>query len=290
MSRSDVRYKTVLVDDLSIFYREAGSPENPTLLLLHGFPSSSFMYRDLLADLSDRFHLVAPDYPGFGNSAMPTVDEFEYTFDHLADVVEKFTEALKLDKYALYVQDYGAPIGFRLATRHPERVTAIIAQNGNAYEEGLTAFWKPLQEGLWANRNEETEKPLRGLLTPEGARFLYVTGARDPERISPDDPDLAYARLSRPGNDAIQLALFYDYRNNPPLYPQWQAYFRQHQPPTLIVWGKNDPAFSEAGAQAFLRDLPNAELHLFDTSHFALEEEADAIAGHIRHFLSAHSA
>lgn len=291
LSNADARrvyYRTTRVDGLKIFYREAGSPDKPTLLLLHGFPSSSHMFRDLIPLLSDRFHLVAPDYPGFGQSDMPATDKFAYTFDHLADVVDRFTRTLKLDKYSLYVQDYGAPIGFRLATHHPERVQAIITQNGNAYEEGLTTFWGAFRNAYWKNRNAETEKPLRAFLTPQGTAIQYYTGVRDRAHISPDALQADNARLSRPGNQAIQLALFYDYRTNPALYPAWHAYLRSHQPPVLAVWGKNDPIFAPEGATAFQRDVKDAEVHLLDTGHFALEEDSDVIARYIADFLGRH--
>ncbi|MBC7806934.1 MAG: alpha/beta fold hydrolase, partial [Akkermansiaceae bacterium] len=264
-----IRYRTIKIEGLKIFYREAGDPKKPTILLLHGFPTSSHMFRDLIPLLANDYHLVAPDYPGFGNSDAPPADAFKYTFDHLTDIVEQFTTALNLDRYSLYVQDYGAPIGYRLAARHPEKVQAIISQNGNAYDEGLTPFWKPLQDAYWKNPNDEAAKPLRGLLKAEGTRFQYETGVRDKSHINPDAWLVPQVGLDRPGNDAIQLALFYDYRTNPPLYPTWHEYFRKHQPPTLVVWGKNDPIFGPEGAKAFLRDLPNAELHLLETGHFA---------------------
>ena len=280
-----VTYHTVKVDGLNIFYREAGRPDKPTILLLHGFPTSSHMFRDLIPKLADKFHLVAPDYPGYGNSDALTVDKFSYTFEHLADILENFTKKLNLTKYSLYVQDYGAPVGFRLATRHPERVQAIITQNGNAYDEGLTGFWNTFRDAYWKNPSAENAKPLLAFLKPEGTQFQYLAGVHDKARISPDAWVVPQAGLDRPGNQAIQLALFYDYRTNPPLYAKWHDYFKQNQPPTLVVWGKNDPIFGADGAKAFLRDLPNAELHLLDTGHFALEEDGDEIAGYIREFL-----
>ena len=280
-----IHYRTMKIDGLSIFYREAGDPAKPTLLLLHGFPTSSHMFRDLIPQLADAYHLVAPDYPGFGNSDAPTIENFSYTFDHLTDIAERFTDALKLSKYSIYVQDYGAPVGFRLAVRHPERIQAIISQNGNAYEEGLTPFWKPLQDAYWKTPSEENAAPLLGLLKPEGTRFQYETGVRDKADINPDAWLVPQIGLDRPGNTAIQLALFYDYRKNPPLYAAWHEYFRKYQPPTLLVWGKNDPIFGPEGAKAFLKDLPKAELRLLDTGHFALEEDSAAIAQYIRDFL-----
>lgn len=284
----DVRriyYRTVKVEGINLFYREAGSPDKPTILLLHGFPTSSHMFRDLIPLLADKYHLVAPDYPGFGNSEMPTVNQFDYTFEHLTDIVDRFTQELKLDKYSLYVQDYGAPVGFRLAVRHPERIQAIISQNGNAYEEGLTSFWGAFRDAYWKERTAENEKPLRAFLTIDGTRFQYQTGVRDKEHINPDAWIVPQAGLDRPGNVDIQLALFYDYRTNPPLYEAWHQYFRQNQPATLIVWGKNDPVFGPEGAKAFQRDLKNSELHLLNTGHFALEEDSVEIAGYIRNFL-----
>ncbi len=280
-------FKTIAIDGLNIFYREAGAKENPTMLLLHGFPASSHMFRNLISLLADRFYVVAPDYPGFGNSSMPTVDEFDYTFDRLADVMEKFTEALELRKYSLYVMDYGAPIGFRLATRHPERVEALIIQNGNAYEEGLRDFWEPLK-AYWRDRSAENAEKLRQFLTLDATKWQYTHGVRNPQVISPDNWNIDQPLLDRPGNNDIQLALFYSYGSNPPLYPQWQEYFRTYQPPTLIVWGKNDFIFPADGAYPYRQDLNNVEFHLLDTGHFALEEEGEAIAAHIRRFLPAH--
>jgi pimeloyl-ACP methyl ester carboxylesterase len=279
-------YRTVEVDGLNIFYREAGSPSNPTILLLHGFPTSSHMFRNLIEALADRFHLVAPDYPGFGNSSMPTVEEFDYTFDRLAQVMEKFTEAVGLSKYSLYVMDYGAPIGFRLATKHPERVEALIVQNGNAYEEGLRDFWEPLK-AYWRDRSSENANRLRQFLTLDATKWQYTHGVRNPQAINPDNWIIDQYFLDRAGNNDIQLALFYSYGSNPPLYPQWQEYFRTHQPPTLVVWGKNDFIFSAEGAHPYKRDLQTIEFHLLDTGHFALEEEGDAIADYIRRFLTA---
>ena len=277
-------YRTINVDGLDIFYREAGSPNAPTILLLHGFPTSSHMFRNLISDLSDRFHLIAPDYPGFGNSSMPTIDEFNYTFDHLAEVIEKFIQALGLKRYSLYLMDYGAPIGFRIATRHPERVETLIVQNGNAYEEGLRDFWNPLK-AYWQDQTPENAENLRQLLTLEATKWQYTHGVRNSEAISPDNWNLDRGFLDRPGNNDIQLALFYDYRSNPSLYPQWQEYFRQYQPPTLVVWGKNDYIFPVEGATPYKRDLKDIEVYLLDTGHFALLEDGNAIASHIKRFL-----
>ncbi|MEH2321667.1 alpha/beta fold hydrolase [Nostoc sp.] len=280
-------FHTIEIDGLDIFYREAGSRSNPTILLLHGFPTSSHMFRNLISVLGDRFHLVAPDYPGYGNSSMPTVNEFDYTFDHLAQIVEKFITAIDLKRYSLYVMDYGAPIGYRIAAKYPERVEALIVQNGNAYEEGLREFWDPIK-AYWQDRSPENADKLRHLFTLEATKWQYTNGVRNPEAISPDTWNMDQPFLDRPGNVEIQLALFYSYGTNPPLYPQWQEYFRKHQPPTLIVWGKNDYIFPTEGAEPYKRDLKDVEFHLLDTGHFALEEEGDAIADHIRRFLTTH--
>jgi len=278
-------HKTVKVDGLDIFYREAGREGAPTILLLHGFPTSSQMFRNLIPALADRFHLVAPDYPGFGNSAMPTVDEFDYTFDNLARVIDGFTRKLGLDRYSLYVMDYGAPVGFRLAAAHPERVQSLIVQNGNAYDEGLGAFWDPFR-AYWADRNAETAKPLAGFLNLETTKWQYTHGVRNPEVLSPDTWTVDQYGLDRPGNREIQLQLFHDYGSNPGRYPAWQEYLRAHQPPTLVVWGKNDVIFPAEGAHPYKRDLKDLEFHLLDTGHFALEEDGDEIAELIRSFLS----
>jgi pimeloyl-ACP methyl ester carboxylesterase len=282
-------YHTVSIDGLEIFYREAGSRSNPTVLLLHGFPTSSHMFRNLIPALADQLHLVALDYPGFGNSSMPTVDEFDYTFDHLAEVVEKFIAALDLKKYSLYVMDYGAPIGFRIATKYPERVETLIVQNGNAYEEGLREFWEPVK-AYWRDRSPENTDKLRFLLTLEGTRWQYINGVQNLTAISPDTWTMDQHFLDRPGNAEIQLALFDSYKSNPPLYPQWQAYFRQHQPPTLVVWGQHDHIFPAEGAYPYKNDLQTLEFHLLNTGHFALEEYGDAIADHIRRFMTIHVA
>jgi pimeloyl-ACP methyl ester carboxylesterase len=279
-----VYYRTTEIDGMEIFYREAGSRENPTILLLHGFPTSSHMFRDLMPALADEYHLVAPDYPGFGYSSMPSVDEFDYTFDRFAEIVEAFTEGLSLDSYSIYLQDYGAPVGFRLAAKHPERVQALIIQNGNAYDEGLLEFWEPLK-AYWADRTPENAEPLLGFLTLETTKWQYLHGIRDSSKISPDTWHHVQPLLDRPGNNEIQLALFYSYGSNPPLYPEWQEYFRTYQPPTLIVWGQNDYIFPAEGAHPYQRDLTNLELHLLDTGHFALEEMGGEIAEYIRSFL-----
>ena len=281
----NVAHRTVKIDGLDIFYREAGPKGAPAVLLLHGFPTSSHMFRNLIPALADQYHVVALDYPGFGQSSAPRVDEFDYTFDKLAEVVEKFTEKVGLTSYTLYVQDYGAPVGYRLAIKHPERVTGLVVQNGNAYEEGLdNDFWKPLK-AYWKDRTNQNAEPLQGFLTLEGTRWQYTHGVRNVEAISPDSWTIDQALLDRPGNKDIQLALFYDYRTNSERYPTWQAYFRKHQPPTLIVWGKNDAIFPAEGAHPYKRDLQNIEFHLLDTGHFALEEDGDRIANLMRDFL-----
>jgi pimeloyl-ACP methyl ester carboxylesterase len=278
-------FRTVSIDGLDIFYREAGSRKNPTILLLHGFPTSSHMFRNLMSALADRFHLVALDYPGYGNSSMPTADEFDYTFDHLAEIVEKFITAIDLKRYSLYVMDYGAPIGYRIAAKYPERVEALIVQNGNAYEEGLREFWNPIK-AYWKDRSPENADKLKYLVTLEATKWQYTNGIRHLEAISPDTWNMDQLFLDRAGNAEIQLALLYSYGTNPPLYPQWQEYFRKYQPPTLIVWGKNDYIFPADGAYPYQRDLRDVEFHLLDTGHFALEEEGDAIANYIRQFLA----
>jgi pimeloyl-ACP methyl ester carboxylesterase len=278
-------HKSVKVDGLDIFYREAGRKDAPTVLLLHGFPTSSQMFRNLIPALADKYHVVAPDYPGFGNSSMPAPDKFDYTFDNLAHIVNGFTQKLGLKRYSLYVMDYGAPVGFRLATAHPERVQSLIVQNGNAYEEGLKEFWDPIR-AYWKNPSEENATPLRGFLNLATTKWQYTNGTRNPEQLSPDTWTVDQYLLDRPGNKDIQLKLFYDYRTNPALYPVWQAYFRAHQPPTLVVWGKNDVIFPTDGAHPYKRDLKNVDFHLLDTGHFALEEDGDVIVRHIRRFLS----
>lgn len=279
-------HRQVKVDGLDIFYREAGAKDAPTILLLHGFPTSSHMFRNLMPALADKYHVIAPDYPGFGYSSAPPVTEFDYTFDNLANVIEKFTEKVGLRNFSIYLMDYGAPVGFRLAVKHPERVTALIVQNGNAYNEGIdNEFWKPVKT-YWKDRSQENGNVLRSLLTLEGTKWQYTTGVRNVETISPDTWGHVQPLLDRPGNQEIQLALFYSYGSNPPLYPKWQEYLRKHQPPTLIVWGKNDQIFPAAGAFPYKRDLKNVEFHLLDTGHFALEEDGAEIAGLIRGFLS----
>jgi pimeloyl-ACP methyl ester carboxylesterase len=285
-SSSQVLYRTAKIDGLDVFYREAGPKDAPAILLLHGFPTSSHMFRNLIPALADRYRVVAPDYPGFGNSSAPAVDKFDYTFDNLARVVDAFTERVGLTKYAIYVQDYGAPVGYRLAVKHPERISALIIQNGNAYDEGIdNDFWAPLK-AYWKDRTDANAAPLRKYLTREATKGQYTTGARNPEAISPDCWNIDQPLLDRPGNAEIQLALFYSYGSNPARYPEWQAYFRKHQPPALIVWGKNDVIFPAAGAHPYRRDLKDVDFHLLDTGHFALEEDGATIARLIRDFLA----
>lgn len=279
-----VRYCVEDINGIEIFYRQAGAPGKPQLVLLHGFPTSSHMFRDLIDELGDDYHIIAPDYPGYGLSSAPPVSEFQYTFDNIAEIIDELLERKGFDDYVLYVMDYGAPVGYRIATEHPERVAGFIVQNGNAYDEGLREFWDPIKQ-YWASGSQQDRDAMRDLLTPEATRWQYLTGVRDEQAISPDNWLVVQPLLDREGNDEIQLDLFYDYRTNTELYPQWQAYFRQHQPPMLITWGANDPIFPESGARPYLRDLPDAELHLLDTGHFALEEDLDRIAPLIRDFM-----
>jgi len=277
-------HKNVTVNGVNIFYREAGDVNKPTILLLHGYPTSSHMFRNLITDLSDEYHVLAPDYPGFGRSDQPAIKDFEYTFDNMANIVEVFLKELKIEKYSIYLMDYGAPIGFRIASKYPERVESLIIQNGNAYDEGLRDFWIPIKK-YWNDYTVENGKPLEGFHSPAGLKWQYTHGVQDSLAISPDNWHLDLQHLSRPENNEIQLAMFYDYRTNVPLYPEWQQYFRDHQPPTLIVWGKNDYIFPAEGAHPYKRDLKILETHLLDTGHFALEEKGEEIAIYIRNFL-----
>jgi pimeloyl-ACP methyl ester carboxylesterase len=280
-----VKYRTADVDGFKVFYREAGSADAPALLLLHGFPTSSHMFRDLIPLLADRFRLVAPDLPGFGRSDMPARADFAYTFDHVAGIIDRFTEAIGLTRFAIYVFDYGAPTGFRIAAKHPERITAIISQNGNAYEEGLSDGWNPIR-AYWQDASAANRNALRAFLKPETTIWQYTQGVPDPTIVSPDGFSLDNYYLARPGADEVQLDLFGDYKSNVTLYPTFQNYFRTHKPRSLAVWGKNDPFFLPAGAEAFKRDIPNAVVRFFDTGHFALETHAAEIAAEIREFLS----
>ena len=280
-----IKYRTVEVDALKIFYREAGAPGAPKLLLLHGFPSASHMFRDLIPLLSDRFHIVAPDLPGFGQSDMPPRSQFKYTFDNIARVINRFTEVLRFDRFAVYVFDYGAPTGFRLAMWHPERITAIISQNGNAYKEGLSDGWNPIR-AFWEDPSAANRNALRTFLAPETTRWQYTHGVSESALVSPDGISLDNFYLSRPGADEVQLDLFGDYKSNVTLYPSFQEYFRTHKPPLLAVWGKHDPFFLPAGASAFKADIPRADVRFFDTGHFALETHAEPIALAMREFLT----
>jgi len=280
-----IKYRTVEVDALKVFYREAGAPDAPKLLLLHGFPSAGHMFRDLIPLLADRFHLIAPDLPGFGQSDMPARSQFKYTFDNIARLIDRFTEVVGFDSFALYVFDYGAPTGFRLAMWHPERIVAIISQNGNAYKEGLSDGWNPIR-AYWEDPSAANRNALRTFLAPETTRWQYTQGVPDSARVSPDGMSLDNFYLARPGADEVQLDLFGDYKSNVSLYPAFQEYFRTHKPPLLAVWGKHDPFFLPAGASAFKTDIPRAEVRLFDTGHFALETHAEPIALAMREFLS----
>jgi pimeloyl-ACP methyl ester carboxylesterase len=278
---TSITYRTADVDSFKIFYREAGAPDAPKLLLLHGFPSAGHMFRDLIPLLADQFHIVAPDLPGFGNSDMP---DRGCTFERIADTIDRFTEIVGFDRYALYVFDYGAPTGFRLAVRHPDRITAIISQNGNAYEEGLSDGWNPIR-AYWQDASPVNREALRAFLKPETTAWQYTHGVPDATKVSPDGYSLDNFYLSRPGADEVQLDLFGDYKSNVALYPIFQTYFRTRKPPFLAVWGKNDPFFMPAGAEAFKRDIPDAVVRFFDTGHFALETHAGEIGSAIREFL-----
>lgn len=285
-NKTKTHYHSASVNGLDIFYREAGDNSKPTILLLHGFPSSSHMFRELIPALASEYHVIAPDYPGFGQSSAPDAREFTYSFDHLAEIMDSFLQQIDCTRFSLFMQDYGSPIGFRIASNHPEWISALIIQNANAYVEGINMeAFSPVQP-FWADWNAETEKPVRGFLAAETTKFQYTHGVRDLSAISPDAWHHDQTLLDRPGNDRIQLSLLHDYQNNVSLYSEWQEYLRKYQPPTLITWGKNDPFFTEAGARAYLKDVPNAELHLLDTGHFALEEGSSEIASLILDFLS----
>lgn len=281
------RFNTVDVDGLKVFYRSAGDPSAPAVLLLHGFPSASHMFRDLIPELASQYHVVAPDLPGFGMTEQPARDVFAYTFENIAEVIGRFTEALGLTRFAIYVFDYGAPVGFRLALAHPDRITAIVSQNGNTYREGLSEGFAPLRS-YWNEPTEANRNALRALLSPQTTLFQYTHGVSDPELVSPDGRNLDDFYLARPGNDEIQLDLFGDYETNVALYGKIQAYLRNERPPVLAIWGKNDPFFSPQGAEAFKRDVPNAEIRFLDTGHFALETHAREIGAAMRAFLAKH--
>ncbi len=284
---SRVQYDVETVDGLDIFYRESGNPENLSVVMLHGFPHSSHQYREVLAALGDEYHLIAPDYPGFGDSSFPSVDQYTYTFDNLADTIDKFLIQRNIKEYVLMIQDYGAPVGFRIATRHPERVKGFVVMNGNAYVEGLSPeAWAPIMQ-YWQNKNNpELENAIAAqVFSDEGLKWQYTHGTRNPSGINPDNWNLDIAKFARKGQHRMQLDLFYDYQNNVKLYPQWQRYMRDNQPPMLLVWGKNDAFFPEPGAQAYRRDVENIDYNILDTGHFALEEEAPFIISKMRQFL-----
>jgi len=282
--RRSVTYGSIAVDGLNIAYREAGSPGAPKLVLLHGFPSSSHQYRDLVRALADRFHVIAPDYPGFGLSDVPDPSQFAYTFDNLARVVGRFLSIKGFERYGLFVQDYGGPVGFRLVEANPDVLEWLIIQNSNAYEVGFTAAWDGLRNALWKNRSPETEAPLRGFLTPETIKTIYLHGAKRPELVSPDawESDIAFMR--REHTERLNLDLFYDYRTNVPKYDAWQTFLRERQPETIIFWGQKDIFFTPEGGDAYIADLPTAEMHRLDAGHFAVEDHLDYIAGHIKRF------
>ncbi|QFY63403.1 alpha/beta hydrolase (plasmid) [Rhizobium grahamii] len=279
-----VHYRTANIEGIDIFYREAGPADAPVVLLLHGFPTSSHMFRNLIPLLADRYHVIAPDYPGYGQSAAPDHEKFAYTFAGTTNIVDKLLDHLAVKSYAMYVMDYGAPVGYRLALKHPERVSGLIIQNGNAYDEGLKEFWDPIKT-YWSDGSTKSREALNGLVTLETTKFQYTDGMEDVSRISPDNWVHDQALLDRPGNRDIQLDMLYDYRTNLPLYPDFQNFFRERKPPTLIIWGKNDYIFPEAGAHPYLRDLPNAEVHILNSGHFLLEEKLDVAAPLINDFL-----
>jgi pimeloyl-ACP methyl ester carboxylesterase len=277
-------HRTAVIDGINIFYREAGPAEGPAVVLLHGFPTSSHMFRNLIPALADRYHVIAPDDPGFGQSGAPDRSSFAYTFDRFGELVDRLLDQLGATSYAMYVMDYGAPVGWRLALKHPDRITGLIVQNGNAYEEGLKEFWDPIKT-YWDDNAEDSRNALRRLFTLETTKFQYTDGVSDTSRISPDNWTHDQPLLDRPGNNDIQLDIFYDYRTNLPLYPKVQGWLRQHRPPTLIVWGKNDFIFPADGAYPYKRDLTELEFHLLDTGHFVLEDKADEAIPLIRDFL-----
>ncbi len=279
-----IYYRAKEIGGLRIAYREAGQSSDPTLLLLHGFPTAGHMFRGLIPLLADHFHLVAPDLPGFGQSDLPSRDKFKYTFANLAEVIDSFTDVIELKRFAIYIFDYGAPTGLRIALKHPDRISAIVSQNGNAYEEGLSDGWNPIR-AYWREPSQTNRDALRAFLKPETTVWQYTHGVSDPTKVSPDGYSLDSFYLARPGADEAQLDLFGDYASNVTLYPQFQAYFREHQPPTLAVWGKNDPFFLPAGAEAYKRDNPRAEVHFYPTGHFALETHCNEIAATMQDFL-----
>lgn len=279
-----VHYRNAVIDGVEIAYREAGDPSRPTVLLLHGFPTSSHMFRNLIPILAEKFHVLAPDYPGFGASAMPLVDEFDYSFAHIAEMMTELLDSKGVDQYAVYLMDYGAPVGYRMFAADPERVSAFIIQNGNAYDEGLREFWDPIK-AYWADPSAENGDKLRGFLTLDATKWQFTHGTKNPELISPDNFWHVQYLLDRPGNQEIQLAMFLDYGTNPAEYPKWQELFRQHQTPALLMWGKNDQIFPEDGAHPYKRDLKDIEFHILDTGHFALEEHGQEIGERMVEFL-----
>jgi pimeloyl-ACP methyl ester carboxylesterase len=280
----EVTYSTVKVDGLNIAYREAGDSASPKLVLLHGFPASSHQYRDLIRALADRFHVIAPDYPGFGNSDSPDPAAYSYSFDNLSNVIENFLQIKGFDHYGLFVQDYGGPVGFRIVGRHPEALDWLIVQNSNAYEVGFTPAWDGFRGALWKNRSPETEKPLAGFLTHDAIKGIYLHGAKNPALISPDNWESDSAFMQRPNSVRINLDLFYDYRKNVELYPQWQSFLREHQPKTIIFWGQDDVFFTPAGGESFLKDLPKAKMYRLDAGHFAVEDHLDFISRRMHEF------
>jgi pimeloyl-ACP methyl ester carboxylesterase len=284
MHNTRTLHKTVTVDDLSIFYREAGDPSNPKMLLLHGFPSSSHQYRNLISELADQFHIVAPDYPGFGNSDLPSPDEFTYTFDRLSEIMEDFLKTIGFTHFGLYMQDYGGPVGFRIISRHPDWLDWLIIQNANAYEVGFTKAWDGFRNGLWKNRTSETEAPLAAFLQLDAIKQIYLHGHKSPELISPDNWNMDFRFMERPNARRVQMDLFYDYHTNVALYPQWQKFLRERQPKTLIFWGQDDMFFTREGGEAYLKDLPNVEMYRLDSGHFAVEDCLDDISINIRRF------
>jgi pimeloyl-ACP methyl ester carboxylesterase len=281
---TETLHKTVTVDELSIFYRETGDPTNPKLILLHGFPASSHQYRNLISALADHFHVVAPDYPGFGNSDLPSPDEFNYTFDRLSEITEDFLKVIGFTHFGLYMQDYGGPVGFRIITRHPEWLEWLVIQNTNAYEIGFTSAWDGLRNALWKNRTPETEAPLYGFLQLDTIRQVYLHGHKNPEAISPDNWNMDFRFMERSNARRVQMDLFYDYRTNVALYPKWQKFLHDRQPKSLIFWGQNDIFFTREGGEAYLKDLPDAEMHRLDSGHFAVEDCLDEIASNIQRF------
>jgi len=282
--RNVTRYKSADIDGLSLFYREAGDPSHPKLVLLGGFPASSHQFRELIPALADRFHVVSPDYPGFGNSDMPDPAHFSYTFDHIADVIERWLEQMGFTRFGLFMQDYGGPVGFRIMTRHPDWAEWLTLQNTNAYEVGFTPAWEGLRNALWKNRSTEAEEALLPFLSLDGIRLVYQHGHRDLSRISPDNWNMDFRFMERPGARRVQLDLFYDYRTNVALYPEWQAFLRNRRLPTLIFWGQNDVFFTPEGGESYLVDLPEAEMHRLDSGHFAVEDCLEFIADNMHRF------